>query len=134
MTKTSIMVSARTKLKLEVASNHLLLLLTKIRIMKRDEEQAYRERLENMSRGQLVGENVKLKKRLDKLSGICDVEDTYRAMIEQGQAERKVEKLVKEVSCVSEIIKKELIRRKVRFEPWFSATQLTNLLIDSINQ
>ena len=102
--------------------------------MKRDEEQAYRERLENMSRGQLVGENVKLKKRLDKLSGICDVEDTYRAMIEQGQAERKVEKLVKEVSCVSEIIKKELIRRKVRFEPWFSATQLTNLLIDSINQ
>lgn len=87
-----------------------------------------------MSRGQLVGENVKLKKRLDKLSGICDVEDTYRAMIEQGQAERKVEKLEKEVSCVSEIIKKELIKRKVRFEPWISATQLTNLLIDSINQ
>ena len=134
MTKTSIMVSARTKLKLEVASSHLLLLLTKIRIMKRDEERAYRERLENMSRGQLVGENVKLKKRLDKLSDICDVEDTYRAMIEQGQAERKVEKLEKEVSCVSEIIKKELIRRNVRFEPWFSATQLTNLLIDSINQ
>lgn len=102
--------------------------------MKREEERSYRERLENMSRGQLVGENVKLKKRLDKLSDICDVEDTYRAMIEQGQAERKVEKLEKEVSCVSEIIKKELIRRKVRFEPWFSATQLTNLLIDSINQ
>ena len=134
MTKTSIMVSAMTKLKLEVASNHLLLLLTKIRIMKRDEERAYRERLENMSRGQLVGENVKLKKRLDKLSDICDVEDTYRAMIEQGQAERKVEKLEKELSCVSEIIKNELIRRKVRFEPWFSSTQLTNLLIDSINQ
>ena len=102
--------------------------------MKREEERSYRERLENMSRGQLVGENVKLKKRLDKLSDICDVEDTYRAMIEQGQAERKVEKLEKEVSCVSEIIKKELIRRKVRFEPWFSATQLTSLLIDSINQ
>lgn len=102
--------------------------------MKREEERVYRERLENMSRGQLVGENVKLKKRLEKLSGICDVEDTYRAMIEQGQAERKVEKLEKEVSCVSEIIKKELIKRKVRFEPWFSATQLTNLLIDSINQ
>ena len=102
--------------------------------MKREEERAYRERLEDMSRGQLMGENVKLKKRLDKLSGICDVEDTYRAMIEQGQAERKAEKLEKEVSCVSEIIKKELIRRKVRFEPWLSATQLTNLLIDSINQ
>ena len=59
---------------------------------------------------------------------------TNSAMIEQGQAERKAEKLEKEMSCVSETIKKELIRRKVHFEPWFSATQLTNLLIDSINQ
>ena len=102
--------------------------------MKREAERAYRERLENMSRGQLIGENVKLKKRLDKLSGICDVEDTYRVMIEQGQAERKAEKLGKEVSCVSDLIKNELIKRGVRFEPWISATHLTNLLIDSINQ
>lgn len=87
-----------------------------------------------MSRGQLMGESVKLKKRLDKLSGICDVEDTYQAMIEQGQAERKAERLEKEISCVSDLIKSELIKRKVRFEPWLSATQLTNLLIDSINQ
>ena len=85
-----------------------------------------------MSRGQLIGENVKLKKRLDKLSGICDIEDTYQAMIEQGQAERKAEKLKKEASCVSDLIKKELIKRKIRFDPWFSATQLTNLLIDNI--
>ena len=102
--------------------------------MKREEERAYKERLENMSRGQLMGESVKLKKRLDKLSGICDVEDTYQAMIEQGQAERKAERLEKEISCVSDLIKSELIKRKVRFEPWLSATQLTNLLIDSINQ
>ena len=102
--------------------------------MKREEERAYKERLENMSRGQLMGESVKLKKRLDKLSSICDVEDTYQAMIEQGQAERKAERLKKEVSCVSDLIKSELIKRKVRFEPWLSATQLTNLLIDSINQ
>lgn len=54
-------------------------------------------------------------------------------MIEQGQAERKAEKLEKEASCVSDIIKNELIKRGVRFEPWFSATHLTNLLIDSIN-
>lgn len=87
-----------------------------------------------MSRGQLMGESVKLKKRLDKLSNICDVEDTYQAMIEQGQAERKAERLEKEISCVSDLIKSELIKRKVRFEPWLSATQLTNLLIDSINQ
>lgn len=100
--------------------------------MKREEERAYRERLENMSRGQLIGENVKLKKRLDKFSSICDVEDTYRAMIEKGQAERKVEKLEREVSCVSELIKNELIKRKVRFEPWLSATELANLLIDNI--
>ena len=53
--------------------------------MKREEERAYRERLENMSRGQLVGENVKLKKRLDKLSGICDVEDRAGTGRAQGR-------------------------------------------------
>ena len=102
--------------------------------MKKEEAIAYKENLKSMTKGELIKNSMSLKRRLDKLSGICDVEDTYRAMIEQGQADRKAEKLEKEVSCVSEIIKKELIRRKVRFEPWFSATQLTNLLIDSINQ
>lgn len=102
--------------------------------MKKEEAIAYKESLKSMTKGELIKNSMSLKRRLDKLSGICDVEDTYIAMIEQGQAERKAEKLEKEVSCVSEIIKKELIRRKVRFEPWFSATQLTNLLIDSINQ
>ena len=102
--------------------------------MKKEEAIAYKESLKSMTKGELIKNSMSLKRRLDKLSGICDVEDTYRAMIEQGQAERKAEKLEKEVSCVSEIIKKELIRRKVRFEPWFSATRLTNLLIDSINQ
>ena len=102
--------------------------------MKKEEAIAYKESLKSMTKGELIKNSMSLKRRLDKLSVICDVEDTYRAMIEQVQAERKVEKLEKEVSCVSEIIKKELIRRKVRFEPWFSATQLTNLLIDSINQ
>ncbi len=102
--------------------------------MKKEEAIAYKENLKSMTKGELIKNSMSLKRRLDKLSGICDVEDTYRAMIEQGQAERKAEKLEKEVSCVSEIIKKELIKRKVRFEPWFSATQLTNLLIDSINQ
>lgn len=102
--------------------------------MKKEEAIAYKENLKSMTKVELIKNSMSLKRRLDKLSGICDVEDTYRAMIEQGQAERKAEKLEKEVSCVSEIIKKELIRRKVRFEPWFSATQLTNLLIDSINQ
>ena len=102
--------------------------------MKKEEAIAYKESLKSMTKGELIKNSMSLKRRLDKLSGICDVEDTYRAMIEQGQAERKAEKLEKEVSCVSEIIKKELLRRKVRFEPWFSSTQLTNLLIDSINQ
>ena len=102
--------------------------------MKKEEAIAYKESLKSMTKGELIKNSMSLKRRLDKLSGICDVEDTYRAMIEQGHAERKAEKLEKEVSCVSELIKKELIRRKVRFEPWFSATQLTNLLIDSINQ
>ena len=102
--------------------------------MKKEEAIAYKESLKSMTKGELIKNSMSLQRRLDKLSCICDVEDTYRARIEQGQAERKVEKLEMEVSCVSEIIKKELIRRKVRFEPWFSATQLTNLLIDSINQ
>lgn len=97
--------------------------------MKKEEAIAYRESLKNMTKGELIKNSMSLKRRLDKLSGICDVEDTYRAMIEQGQAE----KLEKEASCVSDIIKNELIKRGVRFEPWFSATHLTNLLIDSIN-
>ena len=102
--------------------------------MKKEEAIAYKESLKSMTKGELIKNSMSLKRRLDKLSGICDVEDTYRAMIEQGQAERKAEKLEKEVSCVSDLIKNELIKRRVRFEPWFSATQLTNLLIDSINQ
>lgn len=102
--------------------------------MKRYEAIAYKERLKSMTKGELIKNSMSLKRRLDKLSDICDVEDTYRAMIEHEQSERNAEKLEKEMSCVSEAIKKELIRRKVHFEPWFSATKLTNLLIDSINQ
>ena len=102
--------------------------------MKREEAIAYEESLKSMTKRELIKNSMFLKKRLDKLSDICDVEDTYRAMIEKGQAERKAANLEKKMSCVSDIIKNELIRRKVRFEPWFSATQLTNLLIDSINR
>lgn len=100
--------------------------------MKKEEAIAYKENLKSMTKGELIKNSMSLKRRLDKLSVICDVEDTYRAMIEQEQAERKAEKLEKEISCVSDLLKKELIKRKIRFEPWFSATKLTNLLIENI--
>lgn len=100
--------------------------------MKKEEAIAYKENLKSMTKGELIKNSMSLKRRLDKLSVICDVEDTYRAMIEQEQSERKAEKLEKEISCVSDLIKKELIKRKIRFEPWFSATKLTNLLIENI--
>lgn len=100
--------------------------------MKKEEAIAYKENLKSMTKCELIKNSMSLKRRLDKLSVICDVEDTYRAMIEQEQAERKAEKLEKEISCVSDLIKKELIKRKIRFEPWFSATKLTNLLIENI--
>lgn len=100
--------------------------------MKKEEAIAYKENLKSMRKGELIKNSMSLKRRLDKLSVICDVEDTYRAMIEQEQSERKAEKLEKEISCVSDLIKKELIKRKIRFEPWFSATKLTNLLIENI--
>lgn len=61
--------------------------------MKRDEAIAYKESLKSMTKGELIKNSMSLKRRLDKLSDICDVEDTYRAMIEQGQAERKAESL-----------------------------------------
>lgn len=93
--------------------------------MKKEEAIAYKENLKSMTKGELIKNSMSLKRRLDKLSVICDVEDTYRAMIEQEQAERKAEKLEKEISCVSDLLKKELIKRKIRFEPWFSATKLT---------
>ena len=69
--------------------------------MKREEAIAYKESLKSMTKGELVKNSMSLKRRLDKLSGICDVEDTYNVMIELEQAERKVEKLEKEVSYVS---------------------------------
>lgn len=100
--------------------------------MKKEEAIDYKENLKSMTKGELIKNSMSLKRRLDKLSVICDVEDTYRAMIEQEQSERKAEKLEKEISCVSDLIKKELIKRKIRFEPWFSATKLTNLLIENI--
>lgn len=100
--------------------------------MKKEEAIAYKENLKSMTKGELIKNSMSLKRRLDKLSVICDVEDTYRAMIEQEQSERKAEKLEKEISCISDLIKKELIKRKIRFEPWFSATKLTNLLIENI--
>lgn len=85
-----------------------------------------------MTKEELIKNSMSLKRRLDKLSDICDVEDTYRAIIEQEQAERKAEKLEKKMSCVSDLLKKELVRRKIHFEPWLSVVQLTNLLIENI--
>lgn len=100
--------------------------------MKREEAIAYKESLKGMTKEELIKNSMSLKRRLDKLSDICDVEDTYRAIIEQEQAERKAEKLEKKMSCVSDLLKKELVRRKIHFEPWLSVVQLTNLLIENI--
>lgn len=100
--------------------------------MKREEAIAYKETLKGMTKSDLIKNSLSLKRRIDKLSNICDIEDTYRAIIEQEQAERKAEKLKKEMSCVSELLKKELTKRKVHFEPWLSVVQLTNLLIENI--
>lgn len=100
--------------------------------MKREEAIAYKESLKGMTKEELIKNSMSLKRRLDKLSDICDVEDTYRAIIEQEQAERKAEKLEKKMSCISDLLKKELVRRKIHFEPWLSVVQLTNLLIENI--
>ena len=102
--------------------------------MDREEAIAYKNHLKEMSKGELIKENMSLKRRIDKLSGICDVEDTYKAIIEQEQSERKAEKLSKQIENSTALIKKTLIKRGVRFEPWFTVTKLTQLLIDSINQ
>lgn len=100
--------------------------------MKREEAIAYKESLKGMTKEELIKNSMSLKRRLDKLSDICNVEDTYRAIIEQEQAERKAEKLEKKMSCVSDLLKKELVRRKIHFEPWLSVVQLTNLLVENI--
>lgn len=42
--------------------------------MKKEEAIAYRESLKNMTKGELIKNSMSLKRRLDKLSGICDVE------------------------------------------------------------
>lgn len=102
--------------------------------MNREEAIAYKNHLKEMSKGELIKENMSLKRRVDKLSGICNVEDTFRALVEQEQAERKSERLEKQVSNAIESIKRELERRSVPFQPYDTLTKLTDLLIVNINQ
>lgn len=53
--------------------------------MKKEEAIAYKESLKSMTKGELIKNSMSLKRRIDKLSDICDVEDTYRAMIVHWQ-------------------------------------------------
>ena len=102
--------------------------------MNRKEAIVYKEHLKGMTKRELIKNSMELKRRLDKLSGVCDIEDTYKAIIEQEQSERKSEKLNKQVIESTTLIKKELYKRGVHYEPWFTLTKLTKTLIDSINQ
>lgn len=102
--------------------------------MKREDAIAYEAHLNEMPRRELVKEAMYLKRRVDKLSCICDVEDTYRALIEQEQSERKAERLERQVNDASNRLREELRKRNIQFNPYDSLARLSELLIECINQ
>lgn len=95
----------------------------------------YREKLAGMGRMPLFNEANKMRKRLDKLSHICKVEDAYNASIELKSAKRSAEARKKEISDVRDLVFAELKKRHITYGPGYvSLKDAVKILIDSINQ
>lgn len=96
--------------------------------MKKEDYFEYKNKLTGMSEGELVKECLTLRKRIDKLSDICDPEDVYEALCEQQRAEFKMKKLRRYVWVAGEWMKGELKKRKRKFRQYANLEELTNLL------
>jgi len=95
----------------------------------------YRKKLEEMGRLSLFKEANKMRKRLNKLSGICNVEDVYKAYIEQSASQKIAEARKRESNEVRDMIFSELKKKHVTYGPnYVSLKDAVQLLIDSINQ
>lgn len=91
-----------------------------------------------MTRGQLTRAYCKAMKKLDALSQICDVDDTYNAFVEQIKTQEKNEKLKDRIEKLAEQVKYAkrymigaLRRRGVECDKTLTLPQLTDLMIES---
>ncbi len=100
----------------------------KFKNMKKEDYFEYKHQLMNMSEGELVKECLTLRKRLDKLSDICDTEDVYEALCEQQRAEFKMKKLRRYCYVAGEWMRGELKKRKRKYRQYANLEELTNLL------
>ena len=92
----------------------------------------YREKLEGMGRMSLLKEANKMRKRLNKLSGICDVEDVYNVYAELKTANESSRIRKKESEDATLMALEELKKRGVDYGPGHcSLKKAIQLLIDS---
>ncbi len=96
------------------------------------------EKVKGMSRGQLTRAYCKAIIKLDTLSQICDVDDTYNALVEQSKAQKKNENFKSKIGELTEQVKYAkrymigaLRRRGVECDKSFTLPQLTDLMIES---
>ncbi len=96
------------------------------------------ESISEMPRRKLIDEHMKAVCRLDTLSEICDVDDTYRAIIEQTKAQEKnerlkakIEILVEQVRYAKRYMLQSLRRRRVECDKKQTLPQLIDLMVES---
>lgn len=95
----------------------------------------YRKKLEEMGRLSLLKEANKMRKRLNKLSHICSVEDLYKVSNAQSAAQKNIDARKREEGDIRDMVFSELKKRHVTYGPGYvSLKDAVQLLINSINQ
>lgn len=103
----------------------------------REKIQAYEDSLSEMPRWKLIKECVRMKKRINALSKICDTEDIYNAYNEQQKAQRDLMMANRHLDKVKSDLQKALAERGIKFNESWDIKTLAHFLIkgtESINQ
>lgn len=98
---------------------------------------AYKEELSKMPKYKLVKECVRMKKRLNALSDICDTEDVYNAYNEQQKAERDLRVMKRHLNKVKGELQDALSALGIKFNEKWGIKALAHFLVKgtkNINQ
>ena len=69
----------------------------------------YWDYLSSMNRTKVMQECIKMKKKLCKLSEICDIQDTIDLIYENAELTRKLERKENEIRSIKELIHEEIV-------------------------
>ena len=102
--------------------------------MNRKEINEYQQSLDDMPRWKLIKENIKMKKRLDALSKICDTEDVYNAYNEQQRAQRDLMMANRNLNKAKEVLQRALTERGIKYNDKWDIKTLVHFLIRGTDQ